>query len=315
MDSCGSKVYYFEVKESLNFLSERRDYWVEEIRKLSGHFGNDTEKLEKELEAEIKRNGVSSLIDHLRLCGNIPESYGHDTSEEKLYSKYTDCLLSLAYTALGLKSLVLKERADAADVEAFAKDYSFVADAKAFRLSRTAKNQKDFKVQAMHGWKRGKPFAMVVCPIYQLPTSSSQIYQQATTQNVCVFTYSHLALLLSYSEVEGQAKAQQLLKKIFETVQALNPSKNATDYWLAINKSILSFSKKIQPLWDIEKGVATESIAVAKDEALTFLAQEREKIMRMNLKEALKELIKVHKIESRIKTINAISDNGLFTLK
>jgi len=294
---------------------KRRDYWVEEIRKLSGHFGNDTEKLEKELEAEIKKNGVSSLIDHLRLCGNIPESYGHDTSEEKLYSKYTDCLLSLAYTALGLKSLVLKERADAADVEAFAKDYSFVADAKAFRLSRTAKNQKDFKVQAMHGWKRGKPYAMVVCPIYQLPTSSSQIYQQATTQNVCVFTYSHLALLLSYSEVEGQAKAQQLLKNIFETIQALNPSKNATDYWLAINKSILSFSKKIQPLWDIEKGVATESIAVAKDEALTFLAQEREKIMRMNLKEALKELIKVHKIESRIKTINAISDNGLFTLK
>ncbi len=294
---------------------KRREFWVEEIRKLSGNFGNDAEKLEKELEVEIKKNGNTSLIDHLRLCANIPESYGHDTSEEKLYSKYTDCLLSLAYTALGLKSLVLKERADAADVEAFAKDYSFVADAKAFRLSRTAKNQKDFKVQAMHGWKRGKPYAMVVCPIYQLPTSSSQIYQQATTQNVCIFTYSHLALLLSYSEVEGQAKVQQLLKKIFETIQALNPSKNATDYWLAINKVILSFSKKIQPLWDIEKGVATESIAIAKEEALTFLAQEREKIMRMSHKEALKELIKVHKIESRIKTINAISDNGLFTLK
>jgi hypothetical protein len=89
----------------------------------------------------------------------------------------------------------------------------------------------------------------------------------------------------------------------------------STDDVTSINKSILSFSKKIQPLWDVEKGVATESIAVAKDEALTFLAQEREKIMRMNLKEALKELIKVHKIESRIKTINAISDNGLFTLK
>jgi len=293
----------------------RRKYWVEEIRKLSGHFGNDTEKLEKELEAETKKNGISSLIDHLRLCGNIPESYGHDTSEEKLYSKYTDCLLSLAYTALGLNSIVLKERADAADVEVFAKGYSFVADAKAFRLSRTAKNQKDFKVQAMHGWKRGKHYAMVVCPIYQLPTSSSQIYQQATTQNVCVFTYSHLALLLSYSASEGQVKAQQLLEKIFETVKALNPSKNAIDYWLAINKTILSFSKKIEPLWNIEKGVATESIFIAKEEALTFLVQEREKIMRMSHKEALTELIKVHKIESKIKTINGISDNKLFTLK
>ena len=294
---------------------KNRQYWIEEIRKLSGNFGDDSDKLEKELEEEIKKNGISSLIDHLRLCGNIPESYGHDTSEEKLYSKYTDCLLSLAYSSLGLKSLVLKERADAADVEAFAKDYSFVADAKAFRLSRTAKNQKDFKVQAMHGWKRGKPYAMVVCPIYQLPTSSSQIYQQATTENVCIFTYSHLALLLSYSQVEGQSKAQQLLKNIFETIKALNPFKNATDYWLAVNKTILSFSKKIQPIWDIEKGVATESISIVKEEALTFLAQEREKIMRMTHKEALKELVKVHKIESRIKTINAISDNGLFTLK
>lgn len=262
---------------------KRRDFWVEEIRKLSGNFGSDTEKLEKELETEIKKNGVASLIDHLRLCGNIPESYGHDTSEEKLYSKYTDCLLSLAYTALGLKSLVLKERADAADVEAFAKDYSFVADAKAFRLSRTAKNQKDFKVQAMHGWKRGKPYAMVVCPIYQLPTSSSQIYQQATTQNVCVFTYSHLALLLSYSEVEGQTKAQQLLKKIFDTIQALNPSKNATDYWLAINKVILAFSKKIQPLWDIEKMASVEAEQIEKEIYLTYKAKQREYQIRYSL--------------------------------
>ena len=293
----------------------QRKYWVEEIRNLSGHFSNDTEKLEKELEIEIKTNGISALIDHLRLCGNIPESYGHDTSEEKLYSKYTDCLLSLAYTTIGLKSLVLKERADAADVEVFAKDYSFVADAKAFRLSRTAKNQKDFKVQAMHGWKRGKPYAMVVCPIYQLPTSSSQIYQQATTQNVCIFTYSHLALLLSYSQKEGQAKAQKLLQKIFETIPALNPSKNAVDYWLATNKTFLSFSKNIENLWNIEKGVATESIAIAKEEALTFLAKEREKILKMSHKEALQELLKVHKIDSKIKTINSISDNGLFTLK
>lgn len=149
---------------------QRREYWVEEIRKVSGSFGDNSERLEAELSEEIKNQGVNALIEHLRLSGDIPESYGHDTSEEKQYSKYTDSLLCETYKSLGLKSLVLKERADAADVEVFAKNYSFVADAKAFRLSRTAKNQKDFKIQAMDGWKRGKPFAMVVCPIYQLPT-------------------------------------------------------------------------------------------------------------------------------------------------
>jgi|ERR1019366_3391224 type II restriction enzyme len=298
-----------------NEAIKRRTYWIEEIRKLSGNFGNDSDRLEKELEQEIKESGITALTDHLRLCGSIPESYGHDTSEEKLYSKYTDALLCLSYKALGLKSIVLKERADAADVEAFAKNYSFVADAKAFRLSRTAKNQKDFKVQAMDGWKRGKPYAMVVCPIYQLPNTSSQIYQQATSRNVCVFTYSHLALLLTYSEAESKAKAQELLLKIFKTIPALHPSKSSNDYWLAINKTILTFSKKIENLWGIEKQVAIESIFIAKEEAITFLIKEREKIMRMSHEDALKELIKAHKIESKIKTINAISDNGLFNIK
>jgi len=293
----------------------RRTYWIDEIRKLSGNFGDDSDRLEKELGLEIKKSGIVALIDHLRLCGNIPESYGHDTSEEKLYSKYTDTLLSLSFEALGLNSIVLKERADAADVEAFAKDYSFVADAKSFRLSRTAKNQKDFKVQAMDNWKRGKPYAMVVCPIYQLPNTSSQIYQQAIARNVCVFTYSHLSLLLTYSEVESKVKAQQLLRKIFQTIPTLNSSKNAIEYWLFINRTMLGFSKKIENLWSIEKVASIEAISIAKEEALTFLAQEREKTMSMSHQEALKELIKVHKIDSKINTIKSISDNGLFAVK
>ena len=181
----------------------------------------------------------------MRLCGNIPESYGHDTSQEKQYSKYTDALLVFAYQSIGLKSLVITERTDVADVEGFGRKFSFVADAKAFRLSRTAKNQKDFKVQAMDRWKYGKPYAMVVCPIYQLPSRNSQIYQQAITRNVCVFTYSHLSLLVRYANEVGKSKAENLLFDIFKTIPALNPSKNAVDYWLAVNKTILRHSKSI----------------------------------------------------------------------
>ena len=293
----------------------RRTYWVEEIRKLSGDFGDDSDRLEKELNDEIIKKGIPALIDHLRLCGDIPESYGHDSSEEKLYSKYTDSLLSEAFKGVGLKSLVLKERADSADVEAFAKSYSFVADAKSFRLSRTAKNQKDFKVQAMDGWKRGKPYAMVVCPIYQLPTQSSQIYEQASTRNVCVFTYSHLAMLVSFSLLEGKPRTEELIQEIFKTIPALNPSKAAYSYWLAINKTMLAFSKSVEDLWKAEKQAAIESIAVAKEAALTFLANEREKIMRMSHEEALLELVRAHKIESKIQVIRSVSDNGILEIR
>jgi hypothetical protein len=294
---------------------KRRAYWVSEIKKLSGNFGDDYDKLEAELTEEVHQNGVTALIDHLRLCGSIPESYGHDSSEEKLYSKYTDCLLSLCFKAIGLTSIVLTERADAADVEVIGKNYSFVADAKAFRLSRTAKNQKDFKVAAMHGWKYGKPNAMVVCPIYQLPRASSQIYQSATVSDVCIFTYSHLSLLLCFSQTAGAEKTQDLIHKILKVVPALNPSKSATEYWLAINRTMLAFSKGIKDLWNVEKIAAMESVEIAKLEDLTFLAQQREIIMRMTHDQALTELIKVYKIDSKIKAINAVRDSGIFTIK
>lgn len=297
-----------------NEAVRRRLYWIEEIVKLSGNFGSDSSRVESELLDEIKNNGLPTLLDHLRLCSAIPESYGHDSSEEKLYSKYTDSLISAAYTFLGLKSVVLTERADAADVEVVGVDYSFVADAKVFRLSRTAKNQKDFKVQAMDGWKRGKPFAMVVCPLYQLPTRSSQIYQQSAARNVCIFSYSHLSVLVRLAEREGSGPTIALLHDIFKTVEALNPSKDANAYWLAVNKTILGFGKGVSDLWKAEKIATLEGILISKNIALDHLAREREAIMKLSHEEAIKRLIDMNKIDSRISQIKSVSDNDIMAL-
>lgn len=293
----------------------RREYWIEEIRKLSGNFGDDFHRLESELHTEIETQGYGALLDHLRLCGDIPESYEHDSSEEKLYSKYTDALLAEAFKAIGLRSIILTERADAADVEAFAQAYDFVADAKSFRLSRTAKNQKDFKIQAMDGWKRGKPYAMVVCPIYQLPTKSSQIYEQASARNVCIFTYSHLAMIVSFSLVEGKARAEELIHEIFKVIPAMNPTKDVSAYWLPINRTMLAFAKSIENLWREEKQAAVESVKIAKEEAIIFLTSMRARIMHMSHEEALAELIRLNKIESRIKIIRSVSDSELLDIR
>lgn len=292
----------------------RRAYWVDEVRKLSGAFGDDSDRLQAELFSELKRDGIAALLDHLRLCGVIPESYDHDSSEEKLYSKYTDALLSAAFTQLGMNSIVVRERADSADVEAVAGAYSLVADAKAFRLSRTAKNQKDFKVQAMDGWKRGKPFAIVVCPIYQLPARTSQIYEQASARNVCVFSYSHLAVLASFATISGPVPAQALLHEVLKAVSALNPSKDAGLYWAAVNRTMVNFAKEVPDLWKVEKVAALGAIAAGKEEALTFLAQERERLLRMSHEEALRELIAIHNIDSRISVIKAVVDNGILSV-
>ena len=297
-----------------NAAIERRHRWIDEIVTLSGHFGTDSSRVEHELSDEIELNGIDSLLDHLRLCSAIPESYRHDSSEEKLYSKYTDSLISESYSWIGLESIVLAERADSADVEAVADEFSFVADAKVFRLSRTAKNQKDFKVQAMHNWKRGKPFAMIVCPLYQLPSRTSQIYQQAAAQNVCIFSYSHLAVLARLVEADGTEVAIDLLREVFETVQAMNPSKDANTYWQAVNRAMLQYGDPIGELWRTEKIATVESINISKEIALTYYASQREAIMRLSRNEAIEQLIEMHKIDSRIETIRAVSDNLIMNI-
>ncbi|XLF14123.1 HindIII family type II restriction endonuclease [Klebsiella pneumoniae] len=241
----------------------RRRYWIDEIVKLSGHFVNDSSRVENEIIDEVKKSGNQALLDHLRLCTAIPESYDHDSSEEKLYSKYTDALISECFKYLGLNSIVLTERADAADVEVVCDNYSFVADAKVFRLSRTAKNQKDFKVQAMDGWRNTKDFAMVVCPIYQLPTKSSQIYQHNIAQCLYFYIYTR-AVLIRYSSIATTEDSKKLLSDIFKSVSLLNPSKDSVQYWVNINRTMLNYDDRIAALWADEKLATTEGIAVSK---------------------------------------------------
>lgn len=290
---------------------ETRRYWIDEISQLSGNFGVDATKVEQELAQEIKTKGIDALLGHLRLCGAIPERYRHDTSEEKLYSKYTDNVINEAFSWLGFTSLVLKERANVADVECVCDSYSFVADAKAFRLSRTAKNQKDFKIQAMDNWKHGKPYAIVVCPVYQLPYRASQIYQQAATRSVCIATYTHLAVLVQYVQEAGQLKARNLMYELFRTVEAMNPSKDAVSYWQGINRAFLDFDEIISDIWRNEKRAASESILISKEEAIAFLAAERERIMKLSREEAIQEVLKWRKLENKMRTVKSVADNDI----
>lgn len=290
---------------------KRRKHWVSALAKLSGSFGDDTTKMIAELHAEIAKSGTEALLDHLRLCGAMPEHYGRDSSEEKLYSKYTDAVISEALTAIGLKSTVIAERADAADVQARGGGYSLVADAKAFRLSRTAKNAKDFKIQAMDGWRSGLDYAVVVCPIYQLPTRTSQIYQQAIARNVCILSYSHLAALVALAECRSKAAAKRGLGSVLECVSSLHPGKRAADYWFGINGTLVTVLKRDVALWTTEKTASLEALQVAKDEALTYLREERNRLLGLSHEQALTELIRASGLDSRIVQVERIKHGNL----
>ena len=291
--------------------TNRRAYWVTELAKISGSFGADASRVIKELRAEIAADGPQALIDHLRLCGAIPEQYLHDSSAEKLYSKYTDVVLSEAFSAIGLASSVIDTRGDSADVQARSNSFSLVADAKSFRLSRTAKNQKDFKVQAMDGWRHGLDYAIIVSPIYQLPSQTSQIYQQAIARNVCILSYSHLATLVSLAMQQGTSKAEAGLHEILRYVALLHPSKSALDYWTGINRSLINSLSGSLELWTLEKTASFEALAVAKHESLHYLTAERNRLLGLSHQQALEELLQMAGLDSRIRQVERVEHGSL----
>ena len=155
-------------------------------------------------ELENYINSIPNFLEILVQIGTIPESIEHDSSEEKLFSKISDMILARAFREIGLKATVLEARGDSADIQAesIIHGYTLVADAKAFRMSRTAKNQKDFKVTALSSWRKDADFAVLCSPYFQYPTTKSQIYAQALNNNVCLLSWEHLIFLIENKIVE-----------------------------------------------------------------------------------------------------------------
>lgn len=294
-----------------NDIGELRKKWIRLIPEIPGDFKDKGGEILRHLRLELRTLGDDGIRAHLLTCGAIPESYGHDSTEEKVYSKYTDIILSLTFEALGFKSKVLDERSDFADVDVFASDYSFVSDAKSFRLSRTAKNQKDFKVQSMNRWKHGKPYAMVVCPVYQLPNSQSQIYIQATSLNVSILTYEHLSFLLSVKKVVGVEEIHRMVERVLGVTSLTSETKSAEQYWRAVNVVLSKGFSGAQKMWEDEMKLGVEVMELQKEIGLNEIRLKREEILRMTHEEAIRELIRYKKIDSQMNTVSGVKENSI----
>jgi len=149
-----------------------------------------------QFKAESDACSMEDILGHLDCAGVIPESLEHDPTEEKLYAKHCDALPTLGLTKLGLDVEMISERIEAADVWARGHNCQSVEDAKAFRMSRTTKNQKDFKIEALNQCRQGVDYACLVGPDYQYPSSNSQIYSQIIRYNVPLLSYAHLGFLV-----------------------------------------------------------------------------------------------------------------------
>jgi hypothetical protein len=67
-------------------------------------------------------------------------------------------------------------------------------------------------------------------------------------------------------------------------------------------------------MWQQERAVTLESIAAAKEEALTTFAREREQVMQMSREEAIRYLILDRNIDGREKVVRSVADNGILAM-
>lgn len=240
----------------------------------------------------------TGILEHLDHAGIIPESFAHDSTEEKLFAKYCDALLARSLSLVGMNTNIISERADAADVEARLPGYTVVGDAKAFRLSRTAKNQKDFKVEALNSWRKGSEYALLCSPLYQYPSSNSQIYLQASKYNVTLLSYTHLAFL-----IRNKPTSPGVLEDLWKVSKTLTPNKQATPYWEAVSSCVCKLSGTEKSKWS--EAVRAERALLPKlaKVQIAYWKSEKQRLSGLSHDEAVSALIEALKVDSKIDTI------------
>lgn len=271
-------------------------------------FQDATKELEKIIFDDIKKDQLIKLVKEI---GIIPESIAHDSKEEKLYAKVSDIILSRCFYELNMNVTVIKERANNADVLVSSKyhNYSLVADAKAFRLSRTAKNQKDFKVESMYHWKGDNDYSVLVVPYFQHPQHKSQIYGQALDKNVSLFSWEYFVLMLEANIKETEEKKLSQLWNISAMLSDDTSISNKNFCFLSSqNKIILQLlnldESKLNKLFCNFK----TSIIKRSKEEISYWENQILKIKEYSKEKAISELISALKINEKILSIKKFSN-------
>ncbi len=243
------------------------------------------------------------------MAGIIPEAFGHDSSAEKLYAKYTDHVIAAAFREMGCAAEVVSQRADAADVVCrLADGRTFVADAKAFRLSRTAKNQKDFKVEALAGWRQLADYACLVAPLNQYPSNQSQIYEQASRRSVSLLSYAHLRALLKVELADSLVALANVLTAPAER----EPDKSAATYWAAIRVALGSSGHGLAEAWAEAVQEEREALAALANVELAYLHSEIDRINSLGHDELAELLVTEMNLPGRLDTAQRAVPTSVF---
>jgi type II restriction enzyme len=151
-------------------------------------------------------------------------------------------------------------------------------------------------------WRKENTFAILVSPLAQYPTNSSQIYTQAIEKNVTLLSYLHLQLLL---ESEKISNLETLWKTGIDLQQKLpkNDWNKSKIYWQEINQNVCNVTNVDISVLDKYKQKEIEITQSLGLEGIDYWQNTIENYKKLSKEEAIKKLIKAEKIENKIVTI------------
>ncbi|MFF0222766.1 HindIII family type II restriction endonuclease [Streptomyces sp. NPDC004629] len=255
-----------------------------------------------ELDKTIQGADDDEFSSLLVRAGCIPERYSHDSTEEKLYAKAMDSIVAESLRRLGYEAEVSQERSNSADVvaEGGSPAHSLVADAKAFRLSRTALNPKDYKIEALSKWRKGADYAILVAPIAGYPEGESRLYVEADRYQVTLLSYSHLALMIDSGS--GPSRLESIWMR---SVDHKSVTLSAPQYWSSLDSALRQALSWDQVNWSEARRKYFESLLLNAEGELAYFDQVKNDIAAMDREELVDIAVGALKIDSKMRTIRA----------
>lgn len=262
----------------------------------------------KELEAYIESLAKDEFVEIVKDIGTIPETIEASSTEEKLYSKASDIVLARCFSELGLKSKAVSERRNSADIIAESEHgYTLVADAKTFRLSRTAKNQKDFKISTLSKWRgMENDFAILVAPYFQYPNTNSQIYSSALSDKVCLLSWEHMLFLLNRGVIEDPLLSLEQIWNApirIERDSRIAYADRMNCLFPYINKMVCDRVSANLVDFQNQLDICKSYIIERSNNEMLILESEIESIKSYTKEQAIEELIKSRKLNEKISAI------------
>jgi type II restriction enzyme len=162
----------------------------------------------------------------------------------------------------------------------------------------------------MADWKGDNDYSVLVCPYYQYPKSRSQIYGQALNDNITLFSWEYLAILLENNVYENEEVNISNLWNICSTLSGNTNVANRNHCFLSNQDDIIKLYLKIDDInFNTYFEKCRKNIITRGENEIKYWEDKIIEIKKYTREQAIKELLLSLKLNEKISSIKKYIDS------